>query len=100
MDSPAQVHTCLGNFKQQALHYLGLPLSASRINAHSKFEGLLAILRSRYRLNNLEITLAMALLFECDQEVAKKLHEVLREVRRAKTRRASWRSDSLSNKVF
>jgi len=67
---------------------LNLPLSASRINAHSKFEGLLAILRSRYRLNNLEITLAMTLLFECDQEVAKKLHEVLREVRRAKGKEA------------
>ncbi len=36
-------------------------------------------------MNNLEITLAMALLFECDQEVAKKLHEVLREVRKIKS---------------
>ena len=56
----------------------------SRIGAHVKFASVLAALRSRERLNNVDITYALAVLLECDEEVAEKLKVMLRALKMLK----------------
>ncbi len=63
-------------------HLGGVPYS--RIGAHVKFASVLAALRSRERMNSVDITYALAVLLECDEEVAEKLKVMLRALKMLK----------------
>ncbi len=83
MESDGHVQRCFEVFAHKFDSYLGVR-PYSRAIVHSALASILGVYRERLKLNNLEITFVLAMLLECDEEVARKFIELLMEFRRRK----------------
>ena len=84
MDTREHVQRCFEAFAHKLESYLGVR-PYSRAIVHSALASILSVYRERFKLNNLEITFALAMLLECDQKVARKFVELLMEFKRRKS---------------
>ena len=83
METNEHVQRCFEAFAHKLESYLGVR-PYSRAIVHSALASILGVYRERFKLNNLEITFALAMLLECDEEVAKKFVELLMDFKRRK----------------
>ncbi len=83
MDTNDHVQRCFEAFAHKLESYLGVR-PYSRAIMHSALASILGVYRERFKLNNLEITFALAMLLECDEEVAGKFVKLLMEFKRRK----------------